>query len=224
MAEISTSDRPPSKVRDEIIREAKRLEERTRDSSKGHHCSAAGWGKRSNRLGIPALIISGVTSAAVFIQAAKDIWWLGITAGVASVLVTVLTTLTTFLNPNEKENAHLSAANAYDRLNNEARMFWAIECWAADSTEEALTAKLTGLVAEKDKLNADSPQVPPWAWEMAKERIKNGEATFDVDKESPPPAPALPAPSVLDQLPPLSPSTKRPSWKEIAASRKNSPE
>jgi hypothetical protein len=205
MADISTSDRPPSKVRDEVILEAQRLEERTRDSSKGHHCAAEGWNKRGNQLGIPTAIISGVTSLAVFAQASKDLWWVGAIAAVLSITVTILTTLTTVLKPTERENAHLTAAHSYDRLNNVTRMFWSIECWSANATEESLAAKLSELVEQKDKLNADSPQVPPWAWEMAKERIKNGEATFEVDKESPPPTPALPAASVLDQLPPLSP-------------------
>jgi hypothetical protein len=184
MADISTSDRPPSKVRDEIILEAKRLEERTRDSMKGHHCAAESWNKRSLQLGIPSVIISTIISGAVFVQAAKDIWWLGIVAGILSILVALLTGMTTFLNPNEKENAHLTAANAYDRLNNDARMFWSIECWQANSSEEVLTAKLTELVERKNKLNSDSPQVPPWAWAEAQERIKKGEADYAVDKPS----------------------------------------
>lgn len=186
MADVLTSDRPPSKVRDEVILEAQRLEERTRDSSKGHHCAAEGWSKRSNQLGIPTAIISGVTSLAVFAQASKDIWWIGIIAAGLSISVTILTTLTTVLKPTEKENAHVTAAHAYDRLNNASRMFWSIECWSANATEESLAAKLNGLVEQKDKLNQDSPQIPPWAWEDAKTRIAKGEATYAVDKAKPP--------------------------------------
>jgi hypothetical protein len=44
MAEIKTAERPVSKARDEIIREAKRLEETTLYSMKGHHCAARRWG------------------------------------------------------------------------------------------------------------------------------------------------------------------------------------
>src|ERR1700687_6372936 len=116
MADISTGDRPPSKVRDEVILEAQRLEESTRDSSKGHHCAAEGWSKRGHQLGIPTAIISGITSVAVFAQASKDIWWVGVIAAILSISVTILTTLTTVLKPTEKENAHLTAAHAYNRL------------------------------------------------------------------------------------------------------------
>jgi hypothetical protein len=201
MADISTSDQPPSKIRDEVVLEAQRLEERTRDSAKAHHCAAEGWNKRVFQLGIPTAIVSAVTSAAVFVQAAKDIWWVGVAAAALSVIVTILTTLNTFLNPNEKESAHFTAAIAYDRLNNEARIFWSIDCWSADATEALLTAKIKELVERKDKLNSDSPQIPPWAWKEAQERIKRGETDFAVDKvnrtsSTPAIAPA-PAPTSL---------------------------
>jgi Aspartyl protease len=90
-------------------------------------------------------------------------------------------------------------------LNNEARIFWSIDCWSADATEEHLTARVKDLVDRKDKLNSDSPQIPPWARKMAEERIKRGETDFAVDaanrtSSSPTialaPAPtSLPAPS-----------------------------
>lgn len=195
MADIQTKDLPPAKVRDEIILEAQRLEERTRDSSKAHHCAAEGWNKRTFQLGIPTAIISAITSLAVFAQGAKDIWWVGIIAAALSVVVTILTTLNTFLKPNEMESAHFNAAIAYDRLNNEARMFWSIECWRTNATEEGLTARIVELVERKDKLNQDSPQIPPWAWKVARERINNGETDYAVDKvnrTSPTPA-TLPA-------------------------------
>jgi hypothetical protein len=204
MADISTGERPPAKVRDEIILEAQRIEERTRDSSKGHHCAAEGWNKRAFRLGLPTAIISAVTSLAVFAQAAKDYWWLGLIAVSLSILVTILTTLTTFLKPNEMQSAHFNAAIAYHKLNGEARMFWSFECWRSNATEEVLTARIMELTERKDKLNQDSPQIPPWAWKDAQQRIEKGETDFAVDRINrsaptpaiaPAPAPiALPAP------------------------------
>ena len=102
------------------------------------------------------------------------------------------------LKPTEKENAHLTAAHAYDRLNNATRMFWSIDCWSANATEESLAAKLNDLVEQKDKLNQDSPQIPPWAWTEAKERIAKGEATYAVDKTKPPTSGCRAAPSRTD--------------------------
>jgi hypothetical protein len=38
------------------------------------------------------------------------------------------------------------------------------------------------LIERKNKLNSDSPQIPPWAWNEARERIKKGESEYAVDK------------------------------------------
>ncbi len=182
MAEIAnTSERPVSQARDEIIREAKRLEERTRDSAKGHQCAAEGWTGRHLWLGIPTVILSTIVGAATFSKYATDYPFVSILSGVLSITVAVLSGVTTFLNPNERQNNHLTAAHSYDTLNNQTRIFWTIECWQ-EGSEEILTSKLKELVGTKDALNKDSPQVPPWAWKMAKARMKAGESSFEVDK------------------------------------------
>jgi hypothetical protein len=183
MAKPATSERPASKTRAEIILEAKRLEETTLFSMKGHHCAARGWSQRNLWLGLPSVVISATVGAAAFSQAAKDYWWLGVIAGVLSTAVSVLTGINTFLNPNERENAHLTAAHAFDKLNNDARLFWSIECWQGEP-DEVLTAKLRTLVERKNELNANSPQIPDWAYEKAKKGIEAGEASFEVDKNS----------------------------------------
>ena len=36
---------------------------------------------------------------------------------------------------------------------------------------------------EKDRLNLSSPQIPYWAYRIAKRQIAAGEASFRVDKE-----------------------------------------
>ena len=183
----STSERPESIARDEIIREAKRLEETALHSAKGHHCAARRWNGRNLWLGLPMVIISSIAGGAAFTQAAKEYFWLGIIAGVASIIVAILSAINTFLNPNEKEGAHLTAAHAFDKLNNETRVFWSIECWQGH--EEALSSKLKELISIKDKLNSDSPQIPRWAYLEAKKGIKDGEASFKVDDEGRPSAP-----------------------------------
>jgi hypothetical protein len=182
MAETqSTGERPPSKARDEIIREAKRLEESTLHSFKGHHCAASGWQSRHLVLGIPMVILSTVVGAAAFSKYSTEYPWVGVVGGILSITVAVLSAITTFLNPNEKENAHFSAAHGYDKLNNDSRIFWSIECWQEESTE-LLASQLKSLVDKKNELNSTSPQIPDWAYKKAKKGIADGEASFEVDK------------------------------------------
>jgi hypothetical protein len=176
----STGERPASQAHQEIINEAKRLEETTLYSMKGHHCAARGWSWSNLWLGLPIVIISAIASAAAFTQAAKDYSSVAVLAGILSTIVSVLAAINTFLNPKEKENAHLSAAHAFDKLNNDARLFWSIECWQS-AADETLTEKLRTLVGRKNELNANSPQIPDWAYRKAKKGIAAGEASFQVD-------------------------------------------
>jgi hypothetical protein len=190
MAEIKTDERPASKARDEIIREAKRLEESTLYSFKGHHQAARGWGNRHLWLGIPTVVISALIGATAFSQYAKEYPWVGVAAGLLAILVAILSGVTTFLNPNDKESAHTIAAHGFDKLNNDARMFWSIECWR-EVAEDVLTSNLRELVERKNELNSSSPQIPPWAYKRAKAGIEAGEAAFQVDRQE---ATALPKP------------------------------
>ena len=188
MAEITTiGERPPSQTRDLVIIEAKRLEESTLYSCKGHHEAAQSWKAWHLRLGIPTVIISTLVGVAAFTKTAEQNPYVATFAVACSIIVPVLSGITTFLNPNERQSAHLAAAHAYDRLNNAARMFWCIDCWAADATDEGLTAQLKSLVAEKDDLNKASPQIPKSAYKKAKKGIQSGEASFQVDTPPPPP-------------------------------------
>lgn len=175
---VSTAERPPSKTRDQVIIEAKRLEESTLYSCKGHHQASQGWKNWHLMLGLPTVVISTLVAAA---EPAKDIPYVATAAILLAVVVPILSGITTFLNPNEKLAAHLAAAHAYDRLNNAARMFWSIDCWAADATDEGLTSQLRTLIAEKDELNKASPQIPHSAYKKAKRGIEEGEASFKVD-------------------------------------------
>ena len=74
------------------------------------------------------------------------------------------------------------AAHAFDKLNNDTRLFWSIECWQG-SSDEVLTAQLRSLVERKNELNANSPQIPDWAYVKAKKGIEAGEANFQIDNQ-----------------------------------------
>jgi hypothetical protein len=99
-----------------------------------------------------------------------------------SILVAALSGVMTFLNPNEKASVHLNAGNNYDSLMNKVRIFWSIDCWR-DESEQVLTEKLKYISEQKDKLNQSCPQVPKWAYSIARKGIKDGEGDYTVDKK-----------------------------------------
>lgn len=176
--QLATAEKLVSKTKDDIIKEAKRIEEGLLYSSKGHFAASYFWGNFHLWIGVPVVLFSAIAGASALLQFdPKRVW-----AGVFSILVTALSGVMTFLNPNEKASVHLNAGNNYDSLMNKARIFWSIDCWR-DESEQVLTEKLKYISEQKDKLNQSCPQVPRWAHRIARRGIQDGESDYSIDKK-----------------------------------------
>jgi hypothetical protein len=175
---VTTGERPISKPKQEIIKEAKRIEESLLHSSKGHYAAASRWAAFNMTVGLTMAIISAIAGAAAF----KSLDAGGVIAGICSFIVVVLSSLITFLNPNERASAHRNAGHRYDALMNKVRIFYTIECWRTDA-EDTLADNIVRLSAAKDELNSKCPQIPRWAYKTAKKGIDAGEGAYAVDKE-----------------------------------------
>jgi hypothetical protein len=132
-------------------------------------------------------ILSTIVGAATFSQYAEQYPEVAFIAGCISITVAVLSGVTTFLNPNKREASHLAAAHGFDKINNDARVFWSVECLLEES-EIVPTAKLKELIDQKNELNGKSPQIPNWAYQKAKKGIVAGEVEFKVEQKPPSPA------------------------------------
>lgn len=174
----TTAEKSISKTKEEVIKEAKRIEEALLYSSKGHFAAGYLWTRSHLFLGIPIVILSALAGASALSQFDPNHVW----AGVISLIVVVLSSIMTFLNPNEKSEIHRKAGNNYDALMNKIRIFWSIDCWREDS-EKVLTEKLRLFSEHKSKLNDECPQVPWWAYRIAKKGIEGGEGDYAVDKK-----------------------------------------
>jgi len=177
--EITTAEVPASRTRDEVIREAKRIEEALLYSSKGHFATSHFWASFHLWIGIPVVILSAAAGASAFSTFDHS----HVVAGVIAIIVAVLSAIMTFLNPNEKRASHLTAGNHYDSLMNKVRIFWSIDCWY-DQSEQVLTEKLKYFSEQKDRLNESCPQIPRFAYRQARKGIEGGEADYVVDKQN----------------------------------------
>jgi hypothetical protein len=172
----TTAERLVPSTKDEIIKEAKRLEESALYSSKGHFAAAQFWGISHLCIGIAISAVSAIAAAFTFSDSYR------VAVGILVLGVAMLSAVATFLNPNEKAASHLIAGNNYDALCTRSRMFWTIECWKDGNTEQVLSEKLRDLYEEKNKLNQSCPQIPGWAYSKGKKRIEAGEGVYQVDK------------------------------------------
>jgi hypothetical protein len=110
----STAERALPQSTEEVIREAKRIGESLLHSSKGHFAAASFWSKFHLWVGIPMVLCAAVAGASALGKFDPS----GIVSGVLSILVVCLSSVMTFLNPNDKAGAHLTAGNRYDALMN----------------------------------------------------------------------------------------------------------
>lgn len=168
-------ERVVSKPKQEVINEAKRLYENCLYTSKSHFVEARFWQNLHLWIGIPSVILAGMAGTLAF----ADVKLL---AGILSMVIVVLTSITTFLNPKEQANTHHTAANNYDSLMTKLRIFWSIDCWS-EELDEVLTSRLKTYSEERDRLNRECPQPFNWCYKSAKKGIQEGESEYFVDKQ-----------------------------------------
>jgi hypothetical protein len=104
-----------------------------------------------------------------------------ITSATLSLLVAASAAVFTFLNAESRGARHLRAGNAYKALQNEARIFYQVQCQQGRRPAE-LSGALEELNKTRNKLNGESLQIPRRAFEAARKGIEGGESTYQVDK------------------------------------------
>jgi len=174
----TTGEQPVSRAKEEILKEASRIEEVCLHSAKGHFVTASFWSGFHHVLGLLTVTLAAIAGTAFFSSTEGH----NMVAGIISLITAGLSAVLTFLNPNERATNHLYAGNSYDSLQNKTRIFRTIECLRKES-EQVLSEELTALSQHKDRLNQHSPQ-PSWlAYLIARRGIEKGEGSYNVDKE-----------------------------------------
>ena len=161
--------------KEKITNEAKRIEEDSLHSAKGHFCAAQCWVNVNLWLGGISAVLSAIAGASALSQFDHH----NIVAGVFSIIVAGLTGVITFINPNERAATHQKAGNKYNALRNDVRIFYDVEL--AEMDEKRAIDDLKKLNDRRNKLNLDSVQIPKWAFKKGRQGIEEGEAKYKVD-------------------------------------------
>ncbi|BFU94373.1 MAG: hypothetical protein NTNFB02_10950 [Nitrospira sp.] len=158
---------------DEMHTEASRIEEDSLYSAKGHFEAGRAWGNVHLGLGIPTVVIAAIASASAF---KEEI----IAAGVLAIAASILSAISTFLNPSERSQLHHQAGVKHNSLRNRIRMFRDLDL-KSEAGEADLLGSLKALAQERDDLNLSSPQIPKFAFRRARRGIESGEAAYKID-------------------------------------------
>lgn len=154
--------------------EARRVEEDTEHSFKGHYNAAVRWGRYHLWIGLPAALVAAIAGAAAF--KGEPQW-----AGALALVSTALTTVLTFLKPSERAEMHKAVAGQYQALRNKARIFREIGLLDGAVPEKAKT-RLFELTDARDELNERAPAIARRDYELAKQDIDSGRARYRVDE------------------------------------------
>ncbi|MFA6170522.1 MAG: SLATT domain-containing protein [Candidatus Margulisiibacteriota bacterium] len=160
---------------EKIINEAKRIEEDSIYSAKGHFYAGQCWVNMNLWLGGISAVLSAIAGA----SALSQFDYHNIVAGGLSIIVAGLTAVITFINPSERSVVHQKIGNEYNALRNDTRIFYDIEVNNMD--EKRAIEDLKKLNDKRNKLNLESHQIPKWAFEKARKGIEEGEAKYKVD-------------------------------------------
>jgi hypothetical protein len=159
---------------DALVRETSRLEEDALYSAKGHFEAATTWSRVHFSLGIPAVLLAALSGASA-LKSLPEV------AVVLAAIVTGLTAVLTFLNPQGHANAHHNAGARLNAVRNEARILREVELASGKVPPDA-AERLKALSKSKDELNLSSPPIPRRAFERARQGIEAGESSYKTDQ------------------------------------------
>jgi hypothetical protein len=108
-----------------IRAEAKHIAEASLLAAERHYAAETPWYHWNYLLGIPSTILAAVAGAAAFSKIAHS----ELVAGGISIVVAILSSLTTFLDPHKKASTHHNSAKAYEALYHNAGFFYRTGLW-----------------------------------------------------------------------------------------------
>ena len=164
------------KLNDALAKEAKRVEEDSIHSAKGHFNAADSWRAGHYWIGVPATVL-GAAAGAAAVKSFPEV------AIFLSLIATILTGLLTFLKPADRASTHKTAGDQFLALRNDARFFREVELIEQGDKQPA-SEKLKALCQRRNELNQGSPEIPRKAFERARQGISEGETEYAADKET----------------------------------------
>lgn len=161
-------------LRQKIIAEAKRIEEDSILSFKGHFNAAVWWERTHLLLGCIAAGASTIAGASLLNAVTGN--WIYI-AGLLGLLAGIITAVSTFIGAHKKGYNHRLAGADYQDIRNRSRLLYEVKAFSK-SSDDALIDELEKLREQQSKLSKEHPVIPPRAFKTARKGVGAGEARY----------------------------------------------
>lgn len=155
-------------LREELTREAQRIEQDATYSGKGHYNGVAPWRWCHRVLALLSSAGSAVAATAVLKGWPPDLGF------AAAALSTISSVALAALKPSEEAERHQRAGDRYLAVKNRARILRNIDLAAPSSTYDDLVEEIKTLSADLDGIRSGAPAIPRRAYELAKRDIEIG--------------------------------------------------
>lgn len=165
-------------VKTGLSKESQRIEEDALFSGKGHYNACGPWQSRHRWLGTTSAVLSALAAGVASQHDAPPLLIVAL-----SVLAAALTSVVTFLKPNEEADRHRRAGDAHFAIKNRARIFRTVELEATGAEEAKLVDALKSLSADLDAVRFVALPIPAEAYKKAKLAIEiENTSEYSVDK------------------------------------------
>ena len=157
---------------DRIRSTAYTLFEHTYTAALAHFSSADGWAWWHKRGGVASIIFSAIAGSSLLTRSQE----LELLAGILSIAVTIIVSISTLLNPGKTSQEHFNAGTSYQDLKNDVQLFYEIESLREDGNNDQLISELNKLSKKRDELDKKCPRIKRKKWieavEASKDEIK----------------------------------------------------
>lgn len=157
----------------DVSKEAERVEEDSLFSSRGHLKAASVLSATQLAIGVAITALAAVAGTLALAEPRVS----GLIAALALVS-SALAAILAFTNPSARAQNHLDAGHQFLSLRNDTRFFREIDLPRLGAGEGTIGC-LRELGHRRNALNSSAPQIPRWAYLLARRGIDQGEAEYD---------------------------------------------
>lgn len=152
-------------IKEEIFKEAIRLEKDILYSEESNFILANYWNYFNTLLGVLIIILSVISGGFAF----TDFVDFNILIGVLTIFITAISMIQIFLNPHKKSTFNHNSGTRYNNIRTELRIFYNSEI-NMNSNDENIK-RLKKFINEKNQIDIDSTNIPGFIYNKAKKKI-----------------------------------------------------
>lgn len=132
----------------------------------GYGRAAEYWGGSYLYLGLAITVLSAAVSASIFSKSG----YFAAAGGFISLVLVVISSVSTFLNPDQRTNRYYKAKARYQGLADRARLFSTVDMELKMESVDELCKKYQELEKEMEKLRTSSPRIARRYYPISEEK------------------------------------------------------